>query len=147
MAILKSLKPKSKEFVFTSYENDKEEKPAKIIFNRFPIPGEIFTTVEKKNLFEGVDLSNISKRELQAKVTDKILESFMHNLQAGNTDYKKFWGECVEKIIDLEYDNIKIESQMDFWLTLPQDAAFTIAQEAFEYANEREEFTMGNSKA
>ena len=147
MAKLKSLKSKSKSFTFTSFENDKEEKPAKIIFKRFPLPGESFTNIDRKDLFEGVDLENISKREIKAKVADKILESFMHNLEAGINDLKRFFEECVESIECLEYENSKIITVNDFWQVLPQDAAYTIAQEAFEYASEREEFTMGNSKA
>jgi len=147
MAILKSLKIKSKEFIFTSYENDKEEKPAKIIFKRFPIPGESFTSVNKKDLFEGVDITNISKRELQAKVADNILNSFLHNLSAGNNDLKRFFDECVDSIANLEYEKSKIITVNDFWQVLPQDAAYTIAQEAFEYADKHEEFTMGNLNA
>jgi len=147
MAKLKSLKSKNKVFIFSSFENDKEEIPAKIIFKRFPLPGESFTNIDRKDLFEGIDFENISKRETKAKVADKILESFMHNLQAGNNDLKRFFDECVESIACFEYENSIIITINDFWQILPQDAAYTIAQEAFDYAIEREEFTMGNLSA
>ena len=48
MARLKSLKPKSKTFIFTSYENDKQENPVKVVFNRFPLRNELFLVMEKK---------------------------------------------------------------------------------------------------
>jgi len=145
MAKLKSLKPKNKEFVFTSYGNDKEEVPAKIIFSRFPLPMENFTTVDKKDLFKGIDVDGISKKELQSKIADKIVESFLSNLNAGNADFRQFFSECVDGFKDLEYEDKKIITPADFWQMLPQDAAHTIASEAYEYAMEREEFTMGNS--
>jgi len=48
MARLKSLKPKSKIFIFTSYGNDKQENPVKVVFNRFPLRNELFLVMEKK---------------------------------------------------------------------------------------------------
>jgi len=147
MARLKSLKFKSKEFVFTAYENDKEEKPAKIIFKRFPIPGESFTMIDKKNILEGIDLSNVKKRELESVIVNNIINNYVNNLRAGINDLNRFFDECVDRIDNLEFEKSKIITVSDFWQVLPQDAAYTIAQEAFEYANTREEFTMGNLKA
>ena len=147
MAKLKSLSPKKKEYVFKAYGNDQEERPAKIIFKRFPILNEMFASVNKKDLFDGVNVTDISKRELQSKIADKIVESFLHNISAGNTDYKLFFDECVERFEELEFEQSKVVTVNDFWQIIPQDAAYTIAQEAFEYANEREEFTMGNLNA
>ena len=147
MAKLKSLKPKSKEFVFTAYGNDKDEAPAKIIFSRFPLPMETFTAAGKKDLFEGVDPGEISKRELKEKLTDKILNNFIENIYAGNIDFKHFFSECAEGFKDFEYEDEKIVTPADFWRILPQDAAHTIASEAYGYAMEREEFATGNSNA
>jgi len=147
MARLKSLKSKNKDFVFTSYENDKEEKPAKIIFSRFPIPGENFTMIDKKNILEGIDLNNAKKRELESAIVNNIIENFMNNLRSGAIDYKRFFDECVESVENLEFEKSKIITVNDFWQILPQDAAYAIAKEAFDYANTREEFTMGNLKA
>jgi len=147
MAVLKSLRMKEKTFVFKSYGNDQEEIPAKIIFNRFPVNGETFTSVDKKDIFDGIDVTNVSKRELQAKIADKIVDSFLHNMRAGNTDYQRFFKECVDRFEDLQFEQSKIVTVSDFWQILPIDAAITIAQEALEYASERDEFTMGNSNA
>jgi len=147
MAKLKSLKSKSKSFIFTSYENDKVENPAIIIFKRFPIPGESFTNIDSKDLLEGVDFTNLSKRELQAKLADNVINNFMHNLQAGKNDLKKFFDQCVDSIESLEHGPSKIVTVNDFWQILPQDASYKIAQEAYDYAIECEEFTMGNLNA
>ena len=147
MAKLKSLKMKSREYVFTAYGNGGEERPAKIIFSRFPLADETFTAVDKKELFDGVDVSGLSKRELQAQISDKILNNFISNMYAGKTDYRLFFSECVDGFQDFEYEDSKIITAGDFWQILPQDAAYCIAQEAFEYAAERDEFTMGNLSA
>jgi len=151
MATLMSLKPKSKDFIFTSYGNDKEEKPAKIIFSRFPAPSETFTQVDKKNIFEGIDLENVKKRELQSEIANKIVESYMQNFYAGLTDLKLFFRECVDHVEDLVYNDngkiLHITTTSEFWQILPQGAAYEIAQEAFDYAQSREEFTMGNLNA
>ena len=147
MARLKSLRLKSKEYAFKAYGNDKEERPAKIIFNRFPFADEIFTAVDRKELLNGVDVGGMSKRELQAEIADKILGNFISNMQAGKTDYRLFFSECVDAFSDFEYEDKKIITVNDFWQILPQDASYNIAREAYEYAMERDEFTMGNLSA
>lgn len=146
MANLKSLKIKSKKFIFKAYGNDAEKNPARIVFSRFPLRGEMFATVDKKGLLEGVDMG-LPKRELQAALADKILENFLSNLRAGLTDYRAFFHECVEGFEDFEFDGRKIITADEFWQIIPPDAAETIASEAYEYAIERDEFTMGNLSA
>jgi hypothetical protein len=147
MAKLKSLRIKSKEFVFTSFGNADEGNPAKIIFSRFPIMGEVFTPIDKKDIFDGVNTDDISKHETKARISENIVNAFIKNITAGKTDHKQFFLECVDSFKDFEYGDSKIVTVNDFWQMLPQDAAVAIAQEAFEYANERDEFTMGNSNA
>ena len=147
MAKLKSLKIKDKAFAFRAFGNKEEKKPAMVIFSRFPTPHETFTSIDKKDIFEGVDFSSMGKREIQSKIADKIIESFMRNMQAGNADYRRFMDECVDSFRDFEFGDSKIITASDFWQILPPDAAYVIAQEAFEYANERDEFTMGNLSA
>jgi hypothetical protein len=147
MAKLKSLRLKSKEFVFKAFGNADEENPAKIIFTRFPIIGESFTPIDKKNIFDGVNFDDISKRELQSKISDNLVKSFMDNFSLGKTDYKQFFKECIDSFRDFEYGDCKVLTVDSFWQILPQDAAFAIAQEVFEYASKRDEFTMGNLSA
>jgi hypothetical protein len=147
MAKLKSLKIKSKEYVFTSFENDRDDVPGKIVFSRFPMPGESFSPVTNKNLFEGVDAASIGNRETQNIIAEKIIDSFMSNLKSGIIDYRRFTGECVDHIENLEYQDSQIKTPSDFWQILPAEAAYMIAEELYRYATVRDEFTMGESNA
>jgi hypothetical protein len=145
MAKLKSLRLKSRDYIFKAFGNGGEAVPAKVVFNRFPQLNESFTSVETKNLFNGIDVQDIPKRELQSKIADKIVDSFLSNMRAGSTDLPLFMKECVEKIEDLEYEGRGVSTVQDFWQILPRDAAEVIAGELYGYAVERDEFTMGES--
>ncbi|MDR2923444.1 MAG: hypothetical protein LBU85_08910 [Treponema sp.] len=147
MARLKSLRLKDKIFVFASYGNDKDENPAKIIFNRFPFGNETFARIDKKSIFEGVELEKITDSDVQKKAVDNIVNNYIENIVAGNVDYKHFFTECVDRFEDFEYDQSKIITINDFWQVLPPDAADTIAAEAYRYAMAKDEFTMGELKA
>jgi hypothetical protein len=147
MANLKSLKIKSKEYIFKAFENDKEPVPAKVVFSRFPAPGESFALVNYENLFEGVDAGKIDGRETQDAISKKIVNRFINNLGKGAFDYRRFTDECVDHIENFEYEGRKIITPTDFWQILPVEAAYMIAKDLHEYANERDEFTMGESKA
>ena len=142
MAKLKSLRLKDKVFVFTSYGNDKDANPAKIIFNRFPFGNETFARLDKKGIFEGIDLEKITEKDVQKKVADEIVNNFIDNVTAGNIDYKQFFQECVDRFDDFEYDRSKITTVNDFFQILPPDAAETIAGEAYRYAQEKDEFSF-----
>jgi len=143
MAILKSLKPKEKEFIFSSWGNDLEKNPCKIIFSKFPDLGESYTTAEKKYLFKGVDLKN----DLEESIINKLTNNFIDNLKAGRINYKSFFKDCVLGFKDFFYDKNEIITIDDFWEKIPFDCAYVIAQEAYVYAMKREEFTMGESNA
>jgi hypothetical protein len=147
MAKLRSLKPKSREYVFKAFGNDKDKVPAKVIFSRFPQPAESFVPVERKNLFDGIDAENIGAKETQDAVSEKIIDTFMRNLQRGAVDYRRFFDECVDRVEHLEYEGHTVVTVSDFWQVLPPDAAYVIADELYRYAGEREEFTMGESGA
>ncbi|MDR3342561.1 MAG: hypothetical protein LBT14_07215 [Treponema sp.] len=147
MANLKSLRIKNKEYVFKSFGNDQEKYPAKVVFNRFPIHGEDFTVLDRVNLFDGVDAGKVDDKNVQKIISDKIINTFLHNLQSGKIDYERFFLECVNRIDNLEYEGIKIKTVLDFWKTIPIDAAHVIADELYRYASERDEFTMGESTA
>ena len=142
MAKLKSLNPKNKDYAIKAYGLADDTNPAKITFKRWPFPGENFTLMEKTEIFSGVELDK-SKRELAPDVQDRILKNYLSNLMASKTDYKRFFDECVDCFTDLQFAESKIITVNDFWQILPQDAAYTIAEEAYEYANTREQFTAG----
>ena len=147
MAKLRSLRLKDKTFVFTSYGNDKDGNPAKIIFSRFPFGNETFARIDRKDIFEGVDLAKISDKDVQRKAADNMISNYIDNIMAGKIDYKEFFRECVDSFADFEYERSKIITANDFWQVLPRDAAEAIALEAYEYAIRKDEFTMGELKA
>jgi hypothetical protein len=147
MAKLRSLKLKNKEFTFTAFENDKEAAPAKIIFSRFPRPDETFTEVNKRKLLVGVKAEDFQKDATRSKILDNLVNEFLENMKNSRTDYRAFFNECVDHFVDLEYGDSKIVTVPDFFQILPQDAAYKIAKEAFDYATQRDEFTMGESSA
>jgi hypothetical protein len=147
MARLKSLRLKDKVFIFASYGNAEEKNPAKIIFNRFPFGNETFARIDKKGIFDGIELERIADEKKKKKAINNMVNNYIDNIVAGNIDYKHFFTECVDRFEDFEYDQSKIITVNDFWQVLPHDAAVTIAAEAYQYAMAKDEFTMGESKA
>ena len=154
MAKLKPITLKKKVFPFTSFDNDKENNPAKIIFNRFPQSTESFIPI-RDDLFSGIDLSKLSEsglkekqlKEIQKEISNNLLSNFTKNYSAGLIDYKSFFNECIDLFEDFEYGESKVITINDFWQILPADAAEVIAREAYEYATQRDEFTMGELAA
>ena len=143
MAKIKSLKIKNKTHVFTSYENDKDKNPAKVIFRRFPYANETFTPIDKKSIFQGIDINKITEEETRLKIAENLIGNFTESMIKGNVDYKAFFAECVDCFENLEYENSKIITVDDFWQILPQEAAEKISKELYEYASQRDEFSMG----
>lgn len=146
MAILKSLKQKNKEFIFTSYSNDKSENPAKIIFTRFPQPDETFPYANQKNVLES---SIVKEFDNTAKAKEKLVEHIINimidNITANKINYKKFFEECVSHIENLEFDGKEIKTVKDF-IDLPDEAFYTIAVETFLYSKENDLFTIEEKK-
>jgi len=145
--ILKSLKQKSKSFIFKSFNNYESENPARIIFSRFPMPDEQFPMADQKSVldssaFKTLDDSHESKESL----VDHIINNMVSNIMSNRIDYKRFFNECVEGIEDLTYDGKDIKTADDFFRHLPDEASFTIAQEAYLYAKEADQFTADYKK-
>jgi len=147
MAKLKSLRLKEKVFIFKSYGNDRDANPAKIVFNRFPIGGETFARVDKKGIFDGVDMEKMSDKGEREKAADNMVSNYVSNIMSGNVDYARFFEECVERLEDFEYGGSNISTPDDFWRLLPHDAADVIAGEAYRHAMVKDEFTMGELTA
>jgi len=116
MAKFKSLNKRSKIFIFKSYDNEKQETPAKIIFRQFPFGMETYA-----------DYAIEGEKKISVK---KI-------------DFKAFFEECVERLEDFECDGCRIVTVNDFWQILPSTSAATIASEAYAYAMGKEEMTAG----
>jgi len=144
---LKSLKLKSKEFIFKSYENDKSENPAKIIFSRFPMPDESYPIAQAKSVMDSNFVKNIDNTsESKEKLVSHIIDTMIENITANRVDFKRFFKECVDHIENLEYENNKIITVNNFFDFIPETAAYKIALEAYLYAKESDEFTIDEKK-
>ena len=145
--VLKSLKQKNKSFIFKSFGNYESDEPAKIIFSRFPLPNEDYPAGNQKqvldsNIFKTLDDTPESKETL----VDHIINNMIENITANRIDYKRFFTECVGRIEDLVYESVQIKTVEDFFKYLPEEASFTIAQEAYGYAREADQFTAEYKK-
>jgi len=143
MAKIKSLKIKNKTFIFKSFGNDKDNNPAKVIYCRFPHTGETFTPIDKKNIFQDIDVNKINEEDTKLKISEIIVANYMDNIIKGIVDYRAFLNECVDRFENLKYEQSDIVTVNDFWQILPPEAAETIAIELHEYANQRDEFAVG----
>ena len=145
--VLKSLKQKSRSFIFKSFDNMESDNPARIVFTRFPMPDESFPAGNQKSVLDsGVFRTLDDNPESREALIDHIIGNMIENISANRIDYKRFFGECVERIEDLVYDGHDIKNVDDFFRRLPDEAAFTIAQEAYVYAKEADEFTAEYKK-
>jgi len=145
--VLKSLKQKNKSFVFKSFGNYESDSPAKVIFSRFPLPDESFPAGNQKSVLDsGVFKTLDDSPESRESLVDHIIESMISNIANNRIDYKRFFNECVGGIENLTYDNNHIKTVDDFFLHLPGEAAFAIAQEAYLYSKEADQFTAEYKK-
>ena len=145
--ILKSLKQKEKNFIFKSFNNMESDEPAKIIFLRFPMPDENYPAGNQKQVLDsGIFKTLDDSPESREALVDHIINNMVDNLTANRIDYKRFFNECVERIENLTYDGNDIKTVEDFFKHLPEEAAFTIAMEAHEYAKEADMFTAEYKK-
>lgn len=147
MAILKSLKLKDKNFIFEAFGNNKSATPAKIVFNRFPLPDETFPIATQKNIWDNSILKNFDNTQTaKEKLVELIVDNLINNITANRIHYPKFFTECVSYIENLEYDGKTIQSVDDFFQLLPEEAWYTIALEVYLYAKENDTFTISEKK-
>jgi len=145
--ILKSIKQKAKDFVFSSYGNMDTDSPGRIVFSRFPMPDETFPLAEKKSVLESEFMRNFDGGARSKKaLVDHVIGAMIENIAAERTDYKRFFAECVERIDDLSYDGNEIKTAEDFFGHLPGEAAWHIAAEAYEYARRDDKFLAEDKK-
>lgn len=146
--VLKSLKRKSRDFIFKSYGNMETGNPGTIVFSRFPLPDEHYmrndgnhAVIDSKvwNEYDG-------SRESNNKIVNVIAGNMIANHAAGRFDLRRFLGECVERFDNVIYDETEIKTVDDFFRVLPEEAAFKIAEEAFFYAIEPDEFRAEDKK-
>jgi len=138
MAKFRSINEKKKDYIIKYKNNDKEKNPAKVLYKRFPIPHELFYTM-KKDIFDGIDVNNKQKDDIQKS----LMENLRNNISSTTIDYKTFFEECIERFEDFEYGESKVITVSDYWQILPLQLAYDIAEELHEYANEKDEFAVG----
>ncbi len=146
MARFKTLKQKDKKYIFSFLENRQDKNPAIAVFARFPLPNESFMPKAKHSVFDGIDLGKLSKKNNTEM--DKFLSAFMDHFTSNMTkvDYEYFVRECIDHFENFESDDKEIISVDDF-LALNIEMRTLIAHDCYLFAQEKDEFTMGESAA
>ena len=111
------------------------------------MPDENYPVANQKQVLDSSVVRNLddSPRAREALV-DHIINNMVENITANRIDLRRFFCECVERIEDLSYDGIEIKTVDDFFKHLPEEAFFTIANEAYAYAKEADVFTAEYKK-
>ena len=146
--VLKSIKRKSKDYVFRAYGNMDTDAPGRIVFSRFPLPDEAFPLADKEAVLESDFMKNLDGGGGLAKkaLIDRVIATMVDNIAAERVDLPRFFYECVERVEDLDYDGNDIKTVDDFFLHLPGEAAFAIGLEAYEYARQGDKFKAEDKK-
>ena len=111
MAVLKSLKQKSREYAFEAFGNAESDSPAKIIFSRFPLPDETYPFASQESVLASSFAKNFDgSAESKERLVNHIIDTMVENIASNRTDFKKFFGECVERVEDLVYDVREIKT-------------------------------------
>jgi hypothetical protein len=159
MAVFKSLRKKPKEYVFKFGGNEKLKTPAKAVFARFPLPDETFLKSGADTRYGDVDWGRIGKKD--QKEVEKLFSAFITNFMSesagmpvsfSRVDYGAFLTECVDRFENLfveepDGETSEVKLPGDFLRLLPEAAAYEIARGLYAYAREKEDFSMGESKA
>jgi len=141
MARFKTLNKKDKRYVFDFLGNRKDAKPAIAVFTRFPLPGEDFMPKVKASVFEGLDFGKIGRKD--STEIERLASAFTDHFSSNMTkiDYEYFVRECIEGFENFECDGKEIKTVNDF-LGLNIEMLTLIAHDCYEYAQEKDEFTM-----
>jgi hypothetical protein len=146
MAVLKPLKLKDKEYIFKAFGNNKQENPAKVIFNRFPMPDESYPIASQKGVLESDIVKNFdNSAKAKEQLVEHIINTIIDNITAQRVDYKKFFETCISHIEDLEYDGKEIKTVKDFF-GLPEGAIYQIALETYLYSKDNDVFEITQKK-
>jgi len=146
MARFKTLREKNKKYAFDFLGNRDDPNPATVVFARFPQPDENFMPKVKRTVFEGINVDKLARKDNGE--LDKFIASFMDHFSANmlKVDFEYFARECFERFENFESDGKEIKTVEDF-LTLNIEMRTLIANDCYKYAQEKDEFTMGESTA
>jgi len=142
MATFKTLKQKDKRYVFDFLGNRSDKSPAAAVFARFPLPEENFMPKAKGNVFEGLDFAKLGKKD-EGEI-EKFAAAFMdyYSSSTSKVDYEFFARECFDRFEDFYCDGKEIKTVDDF-LSLNIEMMTLIAHDCYQYAQGRDEFSMG----
>jgi len=147
MARFKTLRQKEKRYVFDFLANGGDANPAVAVFARFPQPDEDFMPKPKGSIYEGIDLEKVAKKDSAEteKFTSAFVEYFSAN--AAKVDYEYFIRECIDHFENFGFEdfegNKKEIKTVDDFLALPVEMRTLIASDCYQYAQTRDEFTVG----
>ncbi|MDR0709714.1 MAG: hypothetical protein LBF77_06585 [Spirochaetaceae bacterium] len=146
MAQFKTLRKKAPRYVFDFLKNREDPEPAAVVFARFPQPGEDFTPRIPGTIFDGINAEALAKRDPEAldKFSNNFLDHFTKHMK--KVDYGCFIRECADHFENFWSDGKEIKTIDDF-TALPQEMWRVIAADCYQYASQKDEFTMGESGA
>jgi len=146
MACFRTLRQKEKRYVFNFLKNRKDPNPAAVVFARFPLPDENFMPKIKGNIYDGIKTDLLAKRDTAE--LDKFVSAFMEHYSnnISKVDYEYFARECFDHFENFESDGKQIKTVEDF-LSLNIEMRTLIANDCYQYAQQKDEFSMGESAA
>jgi hypothetical protein len=142
MARFKTFKQKEKRYVFDFLGNREDPEPAAVVFARFPLPDENFMPKVKGSVFDGINVNKLAKKD--ESETDKFLSAFMDHFTSNmaKVDYGYFARECFDHFENFYCDGKEIKTVDDF-LSLNVEMMTLIAEDCRLYAQQKDEFTLG----
>jgi hypothetical protein len=142
MAQFKTLREKQKNYIFKVFDNGKADKPASVVFHRFPFSDELFPLGTQKNILESdifKDFENNNREEIVKKIVDTMIENISNN----RFDHQSFLRECVDHFEDFYFGGKEIKTVEDFINTIPIEAAQKISRDLYNYGRTEDKFSMG----
>jgi hypothetical protein len=160
MAVFKTLRPKAQDYVFKYEGNERLQDPARAVFARFPLPDENFLRRGETDRYGNVDFGRIGKKDTKEieKLFGVFINSYLADMVSGGVpaafsrvDVPAFARECVDHFENLWAEDGQGKKRavktVDDFLGLPGEAVYEIAKDLYAYARDKDQFTMGESKA
>jgi hypothetical protein len=127
--------------VFDFFDNRSDPNPAAVVFEHFPLPDDNFKPPLRGKAFDGIDHALFMKGDKWE--SEKFLKTFSEHLASNKVDYAAFIRECVDHFEDFQFDGKEIITVDDF-LGIGIEAWTLIADDCYQYALQRDKFSMGD---
>jgi hypothetical protein len=147
VAVFKTLNAKKKEYAFDFLDNRKDPRPAKVVFRRFPLPGENFAPGPPAGAFDGIDMAALAARDRgELEKLSRALARHM-SASASRVDHAAFMRECADGFLDFRFvDENGVATEVrtvDDFLGINRQVMAAIAHDCYTYASREDEFSMG----